>query len=114
MRLRSSRKCLCRQFRLRQHPAEQIVEVMGDSAGERTETLQLLSPKGLRLRPPGIRNIHAGSDVPDELAVPVARYASVQDPAIFAVGTPQPELYLERTARLKRISACTEAMVEII
>src|SRR3954470_3257844 len=36
--------------------------------------------------------IEAGASKSDELAVSVARHAGVQDPAIFSVRAPQPEL----------------------
>src|SRR6188508_1298728 len=100
-----------RQFRLRQYPTEQIVEIVGNSAGECSQALQFLPRERLRLRPPGIGNIQAGADISDELPVAIAWHALIHDPAIVAVATPQPELYLERAARLKRTAACTEALV---
>src|SRR5215472_218605 len=51
---------------------------------------------------PAFCQIDAGANKSDELAVSVTRHAGVQDPTIFSVGAPQPELYLESAAAVER------------
>ena len=89
---------------------QQVVEVVGDAAGERAHRLHLLRLPQLRfeplphvLRPPPLRD--AGADVAGEPAVRVEAGHGVRGhPAELAVGALQTVVHLERRARSKAAS----------
>jgi hypothetical protein len=59
-------------------------------------------------------HIEAGANKSHELAMSVTRHAGVHYPTIFAIGAPQPELYLESATGVKGRAAGAEAVVQII
>ena len=89
---------------------QQVVEVVGDAAGQRAHRLHLLRLPELGLEPlprlfstPTIGDVDAGADVADEGARRVeARDAVRRHPAILAIGAARAGIDLEGLLRLER------------
>ena len=89
---------------------QQVVEIVGDAAGERAHRLHLLRLPQLRLEPvprlfglPPLGDVDAGADVAGEPAMRVeAGHGVRRHPAELAVGALQAIVHLERSLRLER------------
>src|ERR1041385_7637328 len=62
-----------RQFGLSQHRSQQVVKVVGDAGGQRSQALQFLQGERFLLCAPGLGYIDTGSDVAGEFAVTILR-----------------------------------------
>ena len=97
-----------------EHTAEEVVEVVGNTAGQRSHALQLLLGEIFLLGAFEVGDVGTGADVAGKSAAGVeAGNAVIEQPAVLAIGAAQAVFHLKIAAGLEGGRVDADAAIEI-